>query len=142
MNRNQSLSVIIIVILLCLLGLCGCNESTNNSNGNINNNQVEVVSHRVFTWAMEERLGIGFIQSDEATRYVVVGVVKNNIEHAVNITVSGKFYDNDGNFIYETSDYVWMVGASFEEAFSLTVNKNETDFFENIVEVSFMTSYD
>ena len=133
---NKNLIAIGVVILLLAVAFSGCDEP---SQDDVN---VEVVSYSVDSFEGVIKIGEGFNHSDNVDKYIIYGLVKNNEGRLLDVvSVIAYFYDGVGNLIYETFTKIYNISNTYEEDFSIGLDKSETNHFHTIESVSFFCSY-
>ena len=142
-KMKKRLSVIGMVTLLLAFGLSGCVEQE--TSGNIID-EVELVSYSVETQKWEgvnnsysyEKIGNGFIHSEDAYRYVITGTLKNIAGEVIdNIRIIANFYDSNSKMIGTLYD---LINSDLPNAHTADFNINvykSVNYFEKIDGVKF-----
>ena len=141
-KMKKHLSVIGMVTLLLAFGLSGCVEQE--TSGNID--EVELVSYFVETQKWEgvnnsytyEKIGNGFIHSEDAYRYVITGTLKNIAGELIdNIKITANFYDSNSKVVGTMYDIINSdIPTSHTANFSINVYKS-SNYFEKVDSVKF-----
>ncbi len=141
-KMKKHLSVIGMVTLLLAFGLSGCVEQE--ASGNID--EVELVSYFVETQKWEgvnnsytyEKIGNGFVHSEDAYRYVITGTLKNIAGEVIdNIKITANFCDSNSKVVGTRHDIINSDIPTFHTAnFSINVYKS-TNYFEKVDSVKF-----
>lgn len=134
---NKHIISIVAVFLLLTVSLSGCSEQKIDIYGDTE--KVELVSYKIETLSPnQEKLGDGFVRSEEAWLYKITGIVKNIAnQELANIWVFARFYDRDYNFLDSRRFSMADVLNNTERNFSMTVTSSY-DYFSKIWIVDFV----
>ena len=103
----KEVAILLIALIVISVGLSGCNEQSGQSSGNTD--EVELVSYSVETQKQYsyEKIGDGFIHTEDSYRYSIIGYVKNIAGKKLDqINVTARFYDSDNEFLHTETFYV------------------------------------
>ena len=131
---RKHILIVSIAILLIAVGLSGCEEVPPC------NTDIEIISYDVESWGggwNGEKIADGFVYTDDmkiyGANYKVSGVVRNNAKRLIEkITITAKFYDVNGTFLYEEATWIEKIPSYSENDFEIKVSNYETQHFKDI----------
>ena len=127
--------VIGLIFLIIASAFIGCFEENNNNNPS---NGIKLLNYNVETWESNKKIGDGFINSPNISRYYIDGRIQNNLGYeAKYIVIKANFIDKDGNFLDSYIITLHNIPNSFEKDFTMTVFYHSLDNYENISSVEF-----
>lgn len=127
--------VIGLIFLIIVSGFIGCFEENNNDNSFY---AIKLLKYNVETWESNKKIGDGFINSPNISRYYIDGRIQNNLGYeAKYIVIKANFIDKDCNFLDSYSITLHDVPNEYDKDFTMTVFYNSLDNYENISGVEF-----
>lgn len=113
--------------------MSGCTENTSDENSKKDIPYLEVASYTVETYTEDmEKLGEGFIHTNDSYWYLINGIIRNNLKYTTTIRINLSFLDGNDTFLDSTFTFLYNVSAEQEESFLL---RTHLDFFEKTEKV-------
>jgi hypothetical protein len=127
--------VIGLIFLKIVSAFIGCFEENNNDDLS---NEIKLLNYNVETWESNKKLGDGFINSPNISRYYIDGRIQNNLGYeAKYIVIKANFIDKNGDFLDSYSITLHDVPNEYDKDFTMTVFYNSLENYENISSVYF-----
>ena len=126
---KKMLIFLIILLTSSSIFLSGCNKPSGLTSGDTD--KVELVSYAVETQKQYsyQKIGDGFIHSEDAHRYQITGTVKNIAGRYIDqINVTARFYDSDNEYLHSENFYVNYLNKRDTQNFIMMYYNYEENF--------------
>jgi hypothetical protein len=150
MKKEIILLVVLIVISIGIL--CGCTEDETSNEDKTeypdeditgDTNKAELLDYKIETWKIgdnledDEKIGDGFIHSEEADYYLITGTIKNIAGEMLNtVKITASFYDDAGKYLDYQSAITTRLANTYTWNFEMIYNYY-VGYFYDIEDVIF-----